>query len=130
MELSPAFAPALPPTSGKTKDSHERQRSAITACARRAACQIELPPHGGAALSGPVPMDCGAGFAAMAEFLADHPQTRTILVARALRFARHPVLQLTGVDRLESRGLSRAERMPVECPQLADGSRIGGNKHP
>ena len=39
-------------------------------------------------------------------FLADHPDTRTILVECASRFARDLVLQLTGHDLLKSRGIA------------------------
>jgi DNA invertase Pin-like site-specific DNA recombinase len=98
---------------GEGKDSHRRQMAAISAYAKRAGYQIELPPYYDAAMSGADPIDSRPGFAAMLAFLADHPDTRTILVESASRFARDLVLQLTGHDLLKSRGITL---VPVDAP--------------
>jgi DNA invertase Pin-like site-specific DNA recombinase len=98
---------------GEDKDSHKRQMAAINAYARQAGYQIELPPYYDAAVSGVDPIDSRPGFAAMLVFLADHPDTRTILVESASRFARDLVLQLTGHDLLKSRGITL---VPVDAP--------------
>jgi DNA invertase Pin-like site-specific DNA recombinase len=98
---------------GEDKDSHKRQMAAITAYAKRAGYRIELPPYYDAAVSGADPIDIRPGFATMLAFLADHPDTRTILVENASRFARDLVLQLTGHDLLKSRGITL---VPVDAP--------------
>jgi DNA invertase Pin-like site-specific DNA recombinase len=98
---------------GEDKDSHKRQLAAITAYAKRAGYQIELPPYYDAAVSGADPIDARPGFRELLGYLAEHADVRVILVETASRFARDLAVQLTGHALLKARGI---ELIPVDAP--------------
>ena len=98
---------------GEDKDSRKRQMAAIEAFAGRNGYRIVLPPYYDAAVSGADPIDARPGFAALLNYLAEHPDVRTILVETASRFARDLTVQLTGHDLLKARGITL---IPVDSP--------------
>jgi len=88
---------------GTDKDSVERQRSAIQACAKARGLQIV---HGyyDAAVSGADPIDARPGFRDMLAYMLSNG-ARTIIVENASRFARDLIVQETGYAMLKARGI-------------------------
>ena len=111
MTAKPATAVAYLRTSsatnvGEDKDSHKRQWEAIAAYAKREGITIHQPPFYDAAVQGADAIDARPGFAALLAFIGDNPDTRTILVEDARRFARDLIVQETGFRMLQERGIA------------------------
>ena len=91
---------------GADKDSDERQRAEIEACAKGAGYEI-VETFYDAAVSGADPVGDRPGFAEMPERLLGNG-ARTILVESPDRFARDLMVQLAGHDMLKARGITVA----------------------
>jgi DNA invertase Pin-like site-specific DNA recombinase len=91
---------------GDEKDSHKRQLAAIEGYAKRAGIKIHEPPFYDAAVTGADAIYDRPGFAAMLAFIEENPETRTILVESAHRFARDLIVQETGFRMLQERGIT------------------------
>lgn len=89
---------------GEEKDSGIRQRLAIGSHATSAGFFIAAEFYD-TAVRGSDPIDTRTGFAALLLFLKEHPETRTIIVETANRFARDLIVQETGFAILRSRGV-------------------------
>ena len=88
---------------GADKDSEHRQRSAITAFAKRAGFEIVAEFYD-AAVSGAEAIDTRPGFAEMLKRIEGNG-VRTIIVETANRFARDLIVQETGYAKLRERGI-------------------------
>ncbi|RYE73200.1 MAG: recombinase family protein [Oxalobacteraceae bacterium] len=89
---------------GEDKDSGARQRLAIGAYAKGAGFSIAAEFYD-TAVRGSDPVDTRLGFAELLGYLRDHPETTTIIVETANRFARDLIVQETGFAILKSRGV-------------------------
>lgn len=89
---------------GEDKDSAKRQRAAIGSYAKSAGVAIVAEFYD-AAVRGGDPIDTRTGFAELLAYLKDHPETRTIIVENATRFARDLIVQETGFAILRDRGI-------------------------
>ena len=108
---------------GADKDSDERQRAEIEACAKGAGYEI-VETFYDAAVSGADPVGDRPGFAEMPERLLGNG-ARTILVESPDRFARDLMVQLAGHDMLKAKGVTLiAASAPCGAsPNLARDSR-------
>ena len=88
---------------GADKDSQERQRLAVHACARSLGVEI-VREYYDAAVSGADRVDARAGFNDMLAYMLSNG-ARTILVENASRFARDLIVQETGYQMLKDRGI-------------------------
>lgn len=98
---------------GLDKDSHERQRAAIEAFAKRAGFAI-VGEYYDAAVSGADPVDQRPGFTEMLQRLAANG-AKTIIVESPDRFARDLAVQLAGHDMLKALGISI---IPASAPDF------------
>ena len=90
-------------TEQEHKDSLERQKAAVHACAAARGVEI-VHEYYDAAVSGGDPVDTRAGFAAMLGYMLGNG-ARTIIVENATRFARDLIVQETGYQMLKARGI-------------------------
>lgn len=89
---------------GEDKDSAKRQGAAIHAYAKSSGIKV-VKEFYDAAVRGGDPIDTRHGFAALLAYLKEHPETRTIIVETANRFARDLIVQETGFAILRDRGI-------------------------
>lgn len=88
---------------GSDKDSLERQKVAVAACARSQGLEIVREFYD-AAVSGADPVDARAGFRDMLAYMLSNG-ARTIIVENASRFARDLIVQETGYQALRTKGI-------------------------
>jgi DNA invertase Pin-like site-specific DNA recombinase len=91
---------------GEDKDSHKRQWEAIASYAKRVGIEVQQPPLYDAAVQGADSIHERPGFAALLAYIGENPDTRTILVEDARRFARDLIVQETGFRMLQERGIT------------------------
>lgn len=97
---------------GADKDSLERQKAAVRACARSLGLEITGEFYD-AAVSGADPVDARAGFRDMMAAMLSNC-ARTILVENASRFARDLIVQETGYQALKAKGI---ELIAADSPE-------------
>ncbi len=95
---------------GPDKDSQRRQTEAIEAYAKGRYDVLEC--FYDAAVCGADPVDSRAGFAALLAYCADQ-NVSVVLVENASRFARDLIVQLTGHELLQARGI---DLVAVDAP--------------
>ena len=88
---------------GTDKDSQQRQRDAVLACARARGLDIVREFYD-AAVSGADAVDIRPGFAEMLQYMLSNG-ARTIIVENASRFARDLIVQETGYQMLKVKGI-------------------------
>jgi len=88
---------------GQDKDSLERQKAAVEACAKARGLEL-VGSYYDAAVSGADPVDTRSGFAQMLAYMLSNG-ARTIIVENASRFARDLIVQETGYAMLKARGI-------------------------
>lgn len=98
---------------GDEKDSDKRQLAAIDAYAKRHGYSLVQPPTYDAAVSGADPIEGRPGFGRMMDYLAQHPDCRTILIEDASRLVRGTLLQESSYIMFKSMGI---ELIPVAAP--------------
>jgi DNA invertase Pin-like site-specific DNA recombinase len=97
---------------GPEKDSLERQRAAVAACATQRRMSIVREFYD-AAVSGADALDARAGFCDMLAYMLGNG-ARTIIVENASRFARDLIVQETGYQALKARGI---ELIAADAPE-------------
>ena len=88
---------------GQDKDSLERQKAAVQACAQARGLEL-VGEYYDAAVSGADPVDTRQGFAQTLAYMLGNG-ARTIIVENASRFARDLIVQETGYAMLKARGI-------------------------
>ena len=98
---------------GADKDSHKRQREAVTAYAKMHKVEIVREFYD-AAVSGADHIDVRPGFVEMLDYMTGNG-AKVVLVENASRFARDLAVQITGHDFLKAQGY---DLVPVDAPDF------------
>jgi DNA invertase Pin-like site-specific DNA recombinase len=107
---------------GHDKDSDQRQRTVITAFAKRSGFEL-IAEFYDAAVSGADPIENRPGFAALLDRIEGNG-VRTVIVEDASRFARDLVTQELGILALTKRGVKVLTAAGDDMTDTSDPSRI------